>query len=183
MNGIDIEVKKEFGDYQTPIEFSRSVCEYLHEYLKIEPTCGLGNFLKASHETFTCAESFVGIEINKNYCESCKRENPDNKVRIMNENFFEYNMSEISNGKDNVLVIGNPPWATNSELVYNLPQKTNFKGLVGTDAITGASNFDICEYIILKLIEEYRETNTTISMLCKTSVARNVFQETYRKKK
>lgn len=55
--------------------------------------------------------------------------------------------------------------------------KANFKGLKGIDAITGASNFDICEYIILQLIHEYRDTNTVISMLCKTSVARNVFKE------
>ena len=45
------------------------------------------------------------------------------------------------------------------------------------DAITGASNFDICEYIILQLIHEYRDSNTVIAMLCKTSVARNVFME------
>ena len=45
------------------------------------------------------------------------------------------------------------------------------------DAITGASNFDICEYIILQLIASFRGTNTTIAMLCKTSVARNVFVE------
>lgn len=43
--------------------------------------------------------------------------------------------------------------------------------------MTGASNFDICEYIILQLINEYRDTNTMICMLCKTSVARNVFKE------
>ena len=47
----------------------------------------------------------------------------------------------------------------------------------GIDAITGASNFDICEYIILQLINEYRDTNTIIAMLCKTSVARNIFKE------
>ena len=59
----------------------------------------------------------------------------------------------------------------------NLPSKINFKGLKGIEAITGASNFDICEYIILQLINEYKDTNTVIAMLCKTSVARNVFKE------
>lgn len=59
----------------------------------------------------------------------------------------------------------------------NLPLKANFKGLKGIDAITGTSNFDICEYIILQLINEYRDTNTIIAMLCKTSVARNIFKE------
>lgn len=45
------------------------------------------------------------------------------------------------------------------------------------DAITGASNFDISEYIILRVIASAHNTDTTIAMLCKTSVARNVFAE------
>lgn len=59
----------------------------------------------------------------------------------------------------------------------NLPEKVNFKGLKGTEALTGASNFDICEYIILKIISALYRTRSTIAMLCKTSVARNVFVE------
>lgn len=47
----------------------------------------------------------------------------------------------------------------------------------GFRIVNMGSNFDICEYIILQLINEYRNTNTVISMLCKTSVARNVFKE------
>ena len=73
--------------------------------------------------------------------------------------------------------IGNPPWALNSNLNFNLPKKENFKSLNGTDAITGSSNFDICEYIILKLIEKSVDKNVAIAMLCKTSVARNVLLE------
>ena len=49
------------------------------------------------------------------------------------------------------------------------------------DALTGASNFDICEAIILRLIEEYRDSDAMIAMLCKLSVARNVFQELKRR--
>ena len=78
-------------------------------------------------------------------------------------------------------MIGNPPWVNNSTLSIinsnNLPQKNNFKELKGLDAITGTGNFDICEYIILRLLETYKNTETIISMLCKTSVARNVFKE------
>lgn len=62
-----------------------------------------------------------------------------------------------------------------------MPNKVNFKGLSGTDAITGASNFDICEFIILKLLDEFAGTNNVISMLCKTSVARNILLELNRK--
>ena len=75
------------------------------------------------------------------------------------------------------MIIGNPPWATNANLTFNLPQKANFKGLRGIDALTGSSNFDICEYIILQLLAEHKNTNSIVCMLCKTSVARNVLLE------
>ncbi|MCI8639375.1 MAG: methyltransferase [Coprococcus sp.] len=79
------------------------------------------------------------------------------------------------------IIIGNPPWVNNSTLSSlasdNLPEKKNFKGAKGLDALTGESNFDICEYIILQLIHTFKGTDTTIAMLCKTSVARNIFKE------
>jgi hypothetical protein len=90
--------------------------------------------------------------------------------------FFSYDVEKFI-GTGETLFVGNPPWATNSELNFNLPNKENFKGLSGTDAITGASNFDICEYIIMKLIENSVGKNVSIAMLCKTSVARNVLLE------
>ena len=84
----------------------------------------------------------------------------------------------VPNG--NLLVIGNPPWVTNSQLgrlgSNNLPIKTNFKGLKGIEALTGYSNFDITEYIWIKLIQELVYEKPTIALLCKTSVARNVLQ-------
>lgn len=89
---------------------------------------------------------------------------------------FDLTMHQLCT-EENVLIIGNPPWATNSELLYNLPEKMNFKKLRGIDALTGSSNFDICEYIILHLIDEYKNTDSTLCMLCKTSVARNVILE------
>lgn len=45
------------------------------------------------------------------------------------------------------------------------------------EALTGASNFDICESMILKMISVLSGTRSTIAMLCKTSVARNIFVE------
>jgi hypothetical protein len=83
-------------------------------------------------------------------------------------------------GAGPLLVIGNPPWVTNSELSAlgkgNIPTKTNFRGLRGLDAMTGESNFDIAEYIWLKLIRELADQRPTIALLCKTSVARNVLK-------
>lgn len=181
MNGDSL--KKEFGDYQTPLKFAYDICFYLKNKLKInpntilEPTCGLGNFIQASIDTFENIEKIYGVEINEDYCNKCANSFKDNRIDIICDNYFSFKTKEIIENVDNVLVIGNPPWATNSELNFNLPQKINFKKLSGTDAITGSSNFDICEYIILKILEEFTNTNTTIAMLCKTSVARNVFVE------
>lgn len=176
------ELKREFGDYQTPLEFSDIVCDYLKNYLKInpdvivEPTAGIGNFINSSLRIFSNLKKAYGIEINLEYCDICRENNRDDRVEIINDNFFTYDTKALVK-RNNLLVIGNPPWATNSDLNFNLPKKMNFKGLSGTDAITGASNFDICEYMILKLIEEFSNTNTMIAMLCKTSVARNILME------
>lgn len=177
--------KREYGDYQTPIDFAEKVCLYLKEYrhLKpsaiIEPTCGVGNFLKCG--LMFEADEYYGIEINPEYCEICKNSINNNKMNIINSDFFATSSRALIKDKRQILIIGNPPWVTNSTLSVlgseNLPIKANFKGLKGIDALTGASNFDICEYIILRLINEYRDTNTAIAMLCKTSVARNIFKE------
>lgn len=177
--------KREYGDYQTPVDFAEKVCLYLKKYRHIEPsaivepTCGVGGFLKAS--LLFDANEYYGIEINPEYCNVCRNAVGSDKVKIINSDFFAFPSKTLIQDKRQILVIGNPPWVTNSTLSAlgsdNLPLKTNFKGLKGMDAITGASNFDICEYIILQLIHEYRDSNTVIAMLCKTSVARNVFME------
>lgn len=180
MNG-DV-LKKEFGDYQTPDEFAEIVCKLLRDVLKenpkviVEPTSGIGNFLAAALESFHNVENAYGLEINKKYCSVCKKRISDERLLVVNDNFFHYDIDKFIDDRQ-LLFIGNPPWATNSELNFNLPEKENFKRLHGTDAITGASNFDICEYIILKLLEKSVSKKASIAMLCKTSVARNVLQE------
>lgn len=180
MNG-----KREYGDYQTPEHFAMDVCRFLKNIrgvkpkIIIEPTCGIGNFLKSS-QIFGASE-IIGIEVNPKYCEICKDSISASNVHIINANFFSFDFTSTFAQKEDVLIIGNPPWVNNSTLSSlnsdNLPIKVNFKDLKGIEAITGSSNFDICEYIILQLISSMNRTNTTIAMLCKTSVARNIFFE------
>lgn len=180
MNG-----RREYGDYQTPIEFAERVCRYLKEQRHIrpsavvEPTCGIGNFLKSS--LLFEAKEYYGIEIDPEYCEICRNSIKNEKVNIINSDFFSFSSKDLVKDKREILVIGNPPWVTNSTLSAlgsnNVPTKTNFKGLRGLEAITGTSNFDICEYMILQIVQEYRNTNTLIAMLCKTSIARSIFKE------
>lgn len=179
MNG-----KREFGDYQTPPDFAAKVCRFLRDERKItpsvviEPTCGIGNFLSSS--LIFDADKYYGIEINSDYCDKCISTIKDSRVQIINADIFGFDFNTIK-AKGDFLVIGNPPWVNNSTLSslnsHNLPEKKNFKGIKGLDALTGESNFDICEYIILQLIHTFRNTDAAIAMLCKTSVARNVFKE------
>ena len=183
MNG-----KKVFGDYQTPYDFAQNVCNLLHcKYQRpltvVEPTCGMGSFLKASLRFD--AQKYYGIEINPLYCNLCKLQFNDERIKIVNADIFNYDFKSLLSNSDRILVIGNPPWVTNSDLskqsATNAPQKANIKALNGFDAITGASNFDICEFIILQMIELIKERQSTLAMLCKTSVARNVFKELNRR--
>ena len=180
--------KKSHGDYQTPIDFALKICNFLKTAKNLnpkvifEPTCGIGNFLKAA-QIFN-AEKYFGLEINPEYCKICNENISNEKVTIANKNFFECNKNFFPKS-EKLLVIGNPPWVNNAELSKlnsnNLPQKNNFKNLCGLNALTGESNFDICEYIIENLIEIYRGTNTIFAVLCKTSVAKNIFEEIIRR--
>lgn len=126
MNGK--ELKKEFGDYQTPFFFTKIVCNLLHDKLNInpkviiEPTCGLGNFILAAIATFPNISNVYGLEINDEYCDLCKKRIDDERVEIVNDNFFSYSIEKFISSKE-TLFVGNPPWATNSNLNFNLPNK------------------------------------------------------------
>ena len=143
--------KREYGDYQTPVDFAERVCHYLRDYRHIkpsavvEPTCGLGSFLKGS--LLFNAKEYYGIEINPEYCGICRNSIKDDRVNIINTDFFAFSSRDLIKDQSQILVIGNPPWVTNSTLSAlgsdNLPVKTNFKGLKGIDEITGEINFDI----------------------------------------
>ena len=128
MNGSDL--KKEFGDYQTPNQFAETICSLLYNELKlnpevvIEPTSGLGNFIKAALNTFSTIKKIVGVEINPEYCDECKKRISDDRLHIVNDNFFTYKIEKYV-GETETLFLGNPPWATNSELNFNLPEQGN----------------------------------------------------------
>lgn len=187
--------RREYGDFQTPIELSEKVCTILKERgvnpkIIIEPTFGKGSFILSSLKTFTTIEEIYGIEIYKPYIWETKFQilelflsNPKiniPKINLINQNIFDFNFNFIEN-KDlskELLILGNPPWITNSELCsinsLNLPQKSNFKGFSGLEAMTGKGNFDICEYILLKLFDRFSNYFGTFSMLAKDSVIKNI---------
>lgn len=181
-------IKKELGDYQTPIRFTEVITNFVKNNIPfspskiLEPTCGVGNFLVTSSKEFKDTD-IIGIDINSDYLKVAKEElDKLGKLnyKLINHNIFEYEYGDI-HSKDKVLIIGNPPWATNSSLtngkLKNLPNKTNFKAHSGFEAMTGSSNFDICEYIILDVIRRVKVNNLCLAILCKTNVATNVIKE------
>jgi 16S rRNA C1402 N4-methylase RsmH len=92
MNGRDL--KKEFGDYQTPDFFAEIVCSLLQDKLGvapsvvIEPTSGVGNFLNAALNSFDTIEDAIGLEINPNYCAECQKRITDKRLKVINDNFI-----------------------------------------------------------------------------------------------
>ena len=177
--------KKEFGDFQTPLSLAREVTALIDELIGrpetvIEPTAGLGSFLDAAQTQWQNNAMYQGFEVNPSYVAQAKARLFARGVQISRQNFFGADWRRIlgSSGKK-TLVIGNPPWVTNATLgglsSSNLPEKTNFQKLRGFDAKTGKANFDIAEWILIRLIEALPATGA-LAMLCKTMTARKVLR-------
>ncbi len=176
----------EFGDWQTPDELANEVVAHVLPQLGatpctiLEPTCGKGAFLVAAHRHVKTA-ILAGYEINPEYVSTASSRLEKAKHTIHQANFFGVDWDqEINTMKGPLLVIGNPPWVTSAGLGVigseNLPQKQNFKGLSGLDAMTGKSNFDVSEWMILRLIKALAGHDATMAMLCKSAVARRVVE-------
>jgi len=58
----------------------------------------------------------------------------------------------------------------------NLPVKENFQGFRGIAALTGKSNFDISEWMLIQLVRALRGRKATLAMLCKTATARKLLR-------
>lgn len=186
--------KIEYGDFQTPRELARQVCILLKNQRivpksVIEPTCGIGNFFLEAINNFPSLQIGHAFDIDSEYVEILKKDLPKeirtkpHKVEVAD--FFTKDWKkELNNLPEPILVIGNPPWVTNSQLGQlqsnNLPTKYNFKRMKGLDALTGKSNFDISEWMMNEMIDWIQKKQGTIAMLCKTSVARKVLMSAWR---
>ncbi|BDA68675.1 type II restriction enzyme NspV homolog [Calothrix sp. PCC 7716] len=179
--------KLEYGDFQTPLELAVKVCEKLIELgvnpdVIIEPTCGVGNFIEAAAKLFKSAKKIIGVEINQTYLNELSKRDKiarDIRIDVKHADFYQFDWSSlISKINSNILVLGNFPWVTNSQQGYiggvNLPNKNNFLLHSGLDAITGKSNFDISEWMLIQLVQLLQNQNACIAMLCKTAVARKI---------
>jgi hypothetical protein len=192
------ESRVEYGDFQTNKQLTDSVCNYLFNKnisprVLLEPTCGKGSFILSAIKTFDSLQQIFGIEIQEKYLWHLKFElleyflnNPTaNKPQIIlyNCSVFDFDFKQVKSQINNreLLVIGNPPWVTNSTLSTldskNLPKKSNFKNVKGIDAITGKGNFDIGEFISLKMLDLFSQKNGYLAFLIKNSVIKNIVFE------
>ena len=179
----------EFGDFQTPPELTDEICQFLHSMgvrpdSVIEPTCGTGAFIVSAMDAFEQARKFLGIEINGEYLLALEQKlggTDHTRIELKNKDFFQLDWEDIlTRLPQPILLLGNPPWVTNSGLGRirgsNLPAKSNFQGHKGFDAITGKSNFDISEWMLIHLLDKLQSRSAVLAMLCKTTVARKVLK-------
>ena len=148
--------KIEFGDFQTPLALAREVCALLirqgvEANAIVEPTCGIGSFLLAASESFPKAQ-LLGWDINSDYVAQTKsalvQAGAAKRATVGQQDFFS----------------------------HNLPAKENFQNFRGIAALTGKSNFDISEWMLIQLVKSLRGRTATIAMLCKTAIARKLLR-------
>jgi methylase of polypeptide subunit release factors len=183
----------EFGDFQTPSGLAMQVCQLLSEMgVKpqwiIEPTCGKGEFLWAAKDAFPSCK-IRGFEINTDYCFQAVHRlalQSENKhdIQILQADFFRNDWQTSLPPRDQeLLILGNPPWVTNSVLSNlesaNAPIKTNFQAKSGMEAMTGSANFDISEWMLLQMLDWFQKRNGVLALLVKSAVARKVLMHAH----
>ena len=178
--------KAEYGDFQTPPGLAQAVCALLANHGErpaglLEPTCGLGNFLFAGLDQFPSVQVALGADVNAEHLERARavlqRRQDADRVKLTQANFFVTDWGRVASRlPEPILVLGNPPWVTSSHLgslgSQNLPSKSNFQKHNGLDAVTGKANFDISEWMLIRLFEAMNGRRGTLAMLCKSSTAR-----------
>ncbi|PQO35688.1 SAM-dependent methyltransferase [Blastopirellula marina] len=184
--------KTEYGDFQTPMPLAEAVCRMLRADgvrpdCVLEPTCGQGTFLAAAANIFSDCKRLVGREWNRAYVAETRRRLSGThcQVDLAQADFFQQDWSSLLKRQPgHLLVLGNPPWVTNSALGTlgsgNLPAKSNFQHERGLSAKTGKANFDISQWMILRLLETMPQQDCTLAMLCKTTVARKVLEQAWK---
>lgn len=182
----------ERGDWQTPAALVRSVvarlvAEGVRPAAVLEPTCGRGAFLVAAAEAWPEAR-LVGVELDGAHAEAARsalrevgavrRAQP---VEVRELDAFEVDWSALCTAlPEPLLILGNPPWVTAAALgalgSAVRPERHAEVGRSGLDAMTGASNFDVSEWLLRRWLEAARGRRFALAMLCKRQVARRLLR-------
>jgi hypothetical protein len=144
--------------------------------------------LIAASAQFPGATRLIGAEINEGYAATARahlHEIGHPSATVLTTDFFTTNWDELLEAtRDPLLIVGNPPWVTNSRLGAldgrNAPPKLNADNVRGIEALTGKSNFDVSEWMLLRMLERIVPRRGMVAMLCKTAVARKVLAAAWR---
>lgn len=181
-------MRRDLGDFQTPPGLVAAVLDRLDALgiprrRVLEPTCGRGHFVAGLLERANPPAEIRGFEIQAGHLDTARSIEPgDAIVALERADLFSVDLPTRLrwNADGPLLVVGNPPWVTNSELgrlgSSNRPARSRIEGVSGLDARTGRSNFDLAEAIWHKLLSELTEPDATIALLCKVATARNVLR-------
>ena len=183
---------REHGDFQTPLALAREIVGRLaargvRPDRILEPTCGAGAFLRAVRDVYGADPYVAGVELRDRYREALA---PLSAARttIRFGDAAELDLAAIIGRPGRLLVVGNLPWVTTDGLARmhagRGPARTNPKDLRGLDARTGASSFDVAEFLSLRLFDVLARAphGGTFAMLLKESVARRLVRELHRRK-
>lgn len=172
----------EFGDFQTPAALAASTVRHVYEQgfrprSVLEPTCGQGSFIRAALHQFPLLERVVGVDRNAEYLSELS--GADKRVELIEADCFAINWKQcIASLPQPVLILGNPPWVTSSRLGVlesgNAPARESTAVQRGLDALTGKSNFDVSEWLLLQWIDAMQGLDARMVMLVKSSVARRI---------
>lgn len=190
---ITTRIRSEFGDFQTPRSLASRVCALLVDRglrpaSVLEPTCGTGAFIDAASRAFPSVQRLLGFEVNPQHVTKAKRllskSSSVADTQVHQADFFRTDWDEVLAGLPKpLLVLGNPPWVTSADLTRlgssNIPEKKNFHGHRGLDALTGKGNFDISEWMLLRALEWIDGQEASLALLCKVAVVRKVLRHAW----
>ena len=185
--------RSEYGDFQTPIALAERALHLLRALvpapaLVVEPTCGKGGFLRAAAKTFPKTKRFLGADLDRAHLDECRRQFSDlpanDRLELLRADFFAADWRRLlDGGGEPLLIVGNPPWVTNSTLgragSANTPPKRRQPGQRGIEALTGKSNFDISESMLHEQLSWLDQRSGALAVLVKESVARKVLARTW----
>ncbi|MEZ4430782.1 MAG: SAM-dependent DNA methyltransferase [bacterium] len=174
--------RAEFGDFQTPPPLAAAICAALaaagHTPAAIvEPTCGDGHFLAAAAATWPAARR-IGVELDPAHAARARALDP--AAEILTADAFTHDWpAQLAPLPAPLLILGNPPWITTAGVAAlggrNRPARTNPGRLTGLDALLGHSNFDVSEWLTLRLLAALEgHPDATLALLLKTATIRRI---------
>jgi hypothetical protein len=126
------------------------------------------------------------VEIHKSYFLETQQKIKDSQynemrqIHLFCDDGFRFSFSDIAkrHAEHFILVLGTPPWVTNSSLgsmnSENVPQKYTCKNVSGIEALTGKGNFDLGESVTLSMLKTFAESKGCFAFLIKNSVVKNI---------